>query len=67
MSLYVWSNDTYESVEYKVVVSTEKERFSIPVLLHNPATYQRYNWGNLQRSKGRSSKVTQDPSWVLSG
>ncbi|CAK7329794.1 unnamed protein product [Dovyalis caffra] len=29
----VWSNDTYESVEHRVVVNTEMERFSIPVLL----------------------------------
>ncbi|KAL9333450.1 hypothetical protein Peur_073589 [Populus x canadensis] len=29
----VWSNDTYESVEHRVVVNTEKERSSIPVLL----------------------------------
>ncbi|KAG7022434.1 Protein DMR6-LIKE OXYGENASE 1 [Cucurbita argyrosperma subsp. argyrosperma] len=26
----VWSNDKYESVEHRVVVNTEKERFSIP-------------------------------------
>lgn len=31
--IQVWSNDTYESVEHRVVVNTEKERFSIPVLL----------------------------------
>jgi isopenicillin N synthase-like dioxygenase len=26
----VWSNDAYESVEHRVMVHTEKERFSIP-------------------------------------
>ncbi|KAG5023469.1 hypothetical protein JHK85_019811 [Glycine max] len=26
----VWSNDAYESVEHRVVVNSEKERFSIP-------------------------------------
>ncbi|KAF3435680.1 hypothetical protein FNV43_RR22771 [Rhamnella rubrinervis] len=28
--IQVWSNDKYESVEHRVVVNTEKERFSIP-------------------------------------
>jgi len=26
----VWSNDAYESVEHRVMVNSEKERFSIP-------------------------------------
>ncbi|KAK7362687.1 hypothetical protein VNO77_04807 [Canavalia gladiata] len=28
--IQVWSNDAYESVEHRVVVNSEKERFSIP-------------------------------------
>lgn len=28
LSVQVWSNDKYESVEHRVVVNTEKERFS---------------------------------------
>ncbi|XP_054785656.1 protein DMR6-LIKE OXYGENASE 1-like [Prosopis cineraria] len=34
----VWSNDEYESVEHRVIVNTEKERFSIPFFF-NPAHY----------------------------
>lgn len=34
----VWSNDRYESVEHRVKVNSEKERFSIPFFL-NPAHY----------------------------
>lgn len=34
----VWSNDKYESVEHRVMVNSEKERFSIPFFL-NPAHY----------------------------
>lgn len=30
MFFQVWSNDKYESPEHRVVVNTEKERFSIP-------------------------------------
>ncbi|KAL8525819.1 hypothetical protein ACS0TY_015167 [Phlomoides rotata] len=36
--LQVWSNDEYESVEHRVVVNGEKERFSIPYFLY-PAHY----------------------------
>ncbi|KAL3538914.1 hypothetical protein ACH5RR_002280 [Cinchona calisaya] len=36
--LQVWSNDKYESVEHRVMVNSEKERFSIPFLF-NPAHY----------------------------
>ena len=32
----VWSNDKYESVEHRVVVNSQKERFSIPFFF-NPA------------------------------
>ena len=32
----VWSNDAYESVEHRVMVNSEKERFSIPFFF-NPA------------------------------
>ena len=28
--MQVWSNDLYESVEHRVMVNSEKERFSIP-------------------------------------
>jgi len=31
--LQVWSNDAYESPEHRVVVNSEKERFSYPFFL----------------------------------
>jgi isopenicillin N synthase-like dioxygenase len=34
----VWSNDAYESVEHRVMVNSEKERFSIPFFFF-PAHY----------------------------
>ncbi|KAJ4827422.1 hypothetical protein Tsubulata_011069 [Turnera subulata] len=37
-SMLVWSNDAYESVEHRVMVNYEKERFSIPFFFH-PAHY----------------------------
>ncbi|KAL6270289.1 hypothetical protein ACE6H2_027200 [Prunus campanulata] len=36
--IQVWSNERYESVEHRVMVNSEKERFSIPCFL-NPAHY----------------------------
>ncbi|XP_019445764.1 PREDICTED: protein DOWNY MILDEW RESISTANCE 6-like isoform X2 [Lupinus angustifolius] len=36
--IQVWSNDAYESVEHRVMVNSEKERFSIPFFL-KPALY----------------------------
>ena len=30
----VWSNDRYESVEHRVMVNSERERFSLPFFLH---------------------------------
>ncbi|KAK4477063.1 hypothetical protein RD792_016268 [Penstemon davidsonii] len=36
--IQVWSNDKYESVEHRVKVNSEKERFSIPLFV-NPAHY----------------------------
>lgn len=36
--MQVWSNDKYESVEHRVMVNSEKERFSVPFFL-NPAHY----------------------------
>ncbi|KAL3515241.1 hypothetical protein ACH5RR_022143 [Cinchona calisaya] len=36
--IQVWSNDKYESVEHRVMVNSEKERFSIPFFF-NPAHY----------------------------
>ncbi|KAL0422677.1 UNVERIFIED_CONTAM: putative 2-oxoglutarate-dependent dioxygenase [Sesamum latifolium] len=36
--IQVWSNDKYESVEHRVRVNSERERFSIPFFL-NPAHY----------------------------
>ncbi|POO03042.1 Oxoglutarate/iron-dependent dioxygenase [Trema orientale] len=36
--MQVWSNDKYESVEHRVMVNSEKERFSIPFFL-TPAHY----------------------------
>lgn len=36
--IQVWSNDRYESVEHRVMVNSEKERFSIPFFF-NPAHY----------------------------
>ncbi|CAI9765547.1 unnamed protein product [Fraxinus pennsylvanica] len=35
--IQVWSNDKYESVEHRVMVNSEKERFSIPFFL-NPTS-----------------------------
>lgn len=37
-ALQVWSNESYESVEHRVVVNSEREKFSIPFFL-NPAHY----------------------------
>ncbi|KAH9656317.1 Fe2OG dioxygenase domain-containing protein [Citrus sinensis] len=34
--LQVWSNDVYESVEHRVTVNSEKERFSIPFFFSPP-------------------------------
>lgn len=34
----VWSNEKYESVEHRVVVNSERERFSIP-FFYSPAHY----------------------------
>ncbi|KAK3412437.1 hypothetical protein EUGRSUZ_I01187 [Eucalyptus grandis] len=36
--IQVWSNDTYESVEHRVMVNSKKERFSIPFFF-NPSHY----------------------------
>ncbi|KAJ0077059.1 hypothetical protein Patl1_36237 [Pistacia atlantica] len=36
--IQVWSNEAYESVEHRVMVNSERERFSIPYFL-NPAHY----------------------------
>jgi isopenicillin N synthase-like dioxygenase len=36
--IQVWSNDKYESVEHRVMVNSERERFSIPFFF-NPAHY----------------------------
>jgi len=36
--MQVWSNDAYESVEHRVMVNYEKDRFSIPFFL-KPALY----------------------------
>ncbi|XAR59488.1 Flavanone 3-dioxygenase [Bertholletia excelsa] len=36
--IQVWSNDRYESVEHRVTVNSERERFSIPFFF-NPAHY----------------------------
>ncbi|KAK9942226.1 hypothetical protein M0R45_007902 [Rubus argutus] len=36
--IQVWSNDKYESVEHRVMVNSEKERFSVPFFF-NPAHY----------------------------
>ncbi|KAK7856457.1 putative 2-oxoglutarate-dependent dioxygenase [Quercus suber] len=33
-STLVWTNDEYESVKHRVVVNSEKERFSIAFFLH---------------------------------
>ncbi|KAJ4963927.1 hypothetical protein NE237_023866 [Protea cynaroides] len=37
--IQVWSNDRYESVEHRVVVNSEKERFSIPFFF-DPSHYE---------------------------
>ncbi|KAL4615554.1 hypothetical protein ACB092_07G134500 [Castanea dentata] len=36
--IQVWSNDRYESVEHRVMVNSERERFSLPFFF-NPAHY----------------------------
>lgn len=36
--IQVWSNDAYESVEHRVMVNSQRERFSIPFFF-NPAHY----------------------------
>ncbi|KAF7840884.1 protein DMR6-LIKE OXYGENASE 2-like [Senna tora] len=36
--IQVWSNEAYESVEHRVMVNSEKERFSIPFFM-NPSHY----------------------------
>ncbi|XVF67642.1 hypothetical protein PTKIN_Ptkin10aG0137800 [Pterospermum kingtungense] len=36
--IQVWSNEIYESVEHRVMVNSERERFSIPFFFH-PAHY----------------------------
>lgn len=36
--IQIWSNDAYESVEHRVVVNSEKDRFSVPFFL-KPALY----------------------------
>ncbi|XP_075673107.1 protein LATERAL BRANCHING OXIDOREDUCTASE 1-like [Castanea sativa] len=33
-TMQVWSNDRYESVEHRVTVNSERERFSLPFFLH---------------------------------
>ncbi|KAK4562965.1 hypothetical protein RGQ29_005447 [Quercus rubra] len=33
-TMQVWSNDRYESVEHRVMVNSERERFSLPFFLH---------------------------------
>ena len=38
LHIQVWSNDKYESVEHRVMVNSERERFSIPFFF-NPAHY----------------------------
>ena len=38
INVQVWSNEAYESVEHRVMVNTEKERYSIPYFF-NPAHY----------------------------
>uniref|UniRef100_A0A2P2KTU2 Putative oxidoreductase-like family protein n=1 Tax=Rhizophora mucronata TaxID=61149 RepID=A0A2P2KTU2_RHIMU len=36
--MQVWSNEIYQSVEHRVIVNSEKERFSVPFFF-NPAYY----------------------------
>ena len=38
INVQVWSNEAYESVEHRVMVNSEKERYSIPYFF-NPAHY----------------------------
>ncbi|KAJ8450828.1 hypothetical protein Cgig2_032453 [Carnegiea gigantea] len=69
--LQVWSNEKYESVEYRVRVNSEKERFSIPFFFsphyvmvkpleelvdeQKPAKYKEYNWGIFYATKRMSN------------
>ena len=67
----VWSNDTYESVEHRVMVNSERERFSIPFFF-NPGhrvwvqpleeltkgekpKYRAYNWGKFFATRKHSN------------
>ncbi|RVW49774.1 putative 2-oxoglutarate-dependent dioxygenase [Vitis vinifera] len=69
--IQVWSNDTYESVEHRVILNSERERFSIPFFF-NPAhhlwvqpleeltkggkpKYRAYNWGKFFATRKRSN------------
>ncbi|RVW49775.1 Protein DMR6-like oxygenase 2 [Vitis vinifera] len=69
--IQVWSNDTYESVEHRVMVNSERERFSIPFFF-NPGqhvwvkpleeltkgekqNYRAYNWGKFFSARRRSN------------
>lgn len=69
-SKQVWSNDKYESVEHRVVVNSEKERFSVPffffpghqvmvkpleeILDGDSPRYRDYNWGKFFANRNRS-------------
>ncbi|CBI32489.3 jasmonate-induced oxygenase 2 [Vitis vinifera] len=69
--IQVWSNDTYESVEHRVTVNSERERFSIPVFFSpghhvwvkpleeltkgEKPKYRAYNWGKFFAARRRSN------------
>ncbi|CAI9770005.1 unnamed protein product [Fraxinus pennsylvanica] len=77
--IQVWSNDKYESVEHRVMVNSEKERFSIPFFL-NPAhftwvepleeltnkenpKYKAYNWGKFFVTRKRTNTRFSEPNF----
>ncbi|RVW49776.1 Protein DMR6-like oxygenase 2 [Vitis vinifera] len=69
--IQVWSNDTYESVEHRVTVNSQRERFSIPVFFSpghhvwvkpleeltkgEKPKYRAYNWGKFFAARRRSN------------
>ncbi|KAK9942225.1 hypothetical protein M0R45_007901 [Rubus argutus] len=55
--IQVWSNDKYESVEHRVMVNSEKARFSVPFFL-NPAHYTQVKPLEELTSKQNPAKYT---------
>ncbi|CAK8537569.1 unnamed protein product [Lathyrus sativus] len=69
----VWSNDKYESAEHRVVVNSQKERYSYPFFLFpgahiivkpaeelGPAKYKAYNFGKYYANRTHADFSKQD-------